>query len=341
MSLTQIGEFSFIIAGVGLAIGRDAGVPLSDRGRASRRSPLSRTPWLIRAGGPFASWVDRKLPRPIQTFAGLYGSWMASLRSSPTDQTRRSRERRLAGLLVLDAVLLGAIGLASRAPARRRGRRVSRKDGPISPPRPRSWPCWRARPRWPRPWRSGCCGPPAHWVRRSRCGRLPAPTRGVDLGAAPAARLSGHLATGDGRHGRGAARGADPAVPAQPSRARRSFSQRWSCSGSPSGAAPPTSRGHTRAGAEVIVAALAKQMAGAREQPDAPMSHRRRASDSGDRPRDPGRRTGTGAHAGGHLRPDPGPGATGLGRDRARGLRGRPFARPSSTCATRPTRRCW
>jgi CPA2 family monovalent cation:H+ antiporter-2 len=39
-------------------------------------------------------------------------------------------------------------------------------------------------------------------------------------------------------------------------------------------------QGHTRAGAEVIVAALAKQMAGSTEDPGAPISHRRRASDS-------------------------------------------------------------
>jgi CPA2 family monovalent cation:H+ antiporter-2 len=43
-------------------------------------------------------------------------------------------------------------------------------------------------------------------------------------------------------------------------------------------------QGHTRAGAEVIVAALAKQMAGSTEDPLAPRAHRRRASDSGGLP---------------------------------------------------------
>jgi CPA2 family monovalent cation:H+ antiporter-2 len=43
-------------------------------------------------------------------------------------------------------------------------------------------------------------------------------------------------------------------------------------------------QGHTKAGAEVIVAALAKQMAGRAGEPDEPVPHRRRASDSGTEP---------------------------------------------------------
>ena len=107
MSLAQIGEFSFIIAGVGLATHatRDFLYPVAVA--VSAITTLT-TPWLIRASGPVASFVDRRLPRPIQNFAGLYGSWMDRVRAGP-DKHHHSRERRLARLLLLDAALLIAI----------------------------------------------------------------------------------------------------------------------------------------------------------------------------------------------------------------------------------------
>jgi len=110
MSLAQIGEFSFIIAGVGLAT-RATGDFLYPVAVAVSAVTTLTTPWLIRAAGPTASFVDRHLPRPLQTFAGLYGSWMERLRAGPRQP--RPRERRLAGLLLLDALLLTVIGVAA------------------------------------------------------------------------------------------------------------------------------------------------------------------------------------------------------------------------------------
>src|SRR5688572_4701963 len=82
MSLAQIGEFSFIIAAVGLATGatRDFLYPVAVA--VSAITTLT-TPWLIRAAGPAAAWVDRTLPTPLQTFASLYGSWIERMRQSP------------------------------------------------------------------------------------------------------------------------------------------------------------------------------------------------------------------------------------------------------------------
>ena len=73
------------------------------------------TPWLIRGASPFAAWVDRKLPHPVQTFTALYGSWMERMRAAPTEQKKRSRTRRLAGLLLLDAALIAAVVIAAAA----------------------------------------------------------------------------------------------------------------------------------------------------------------------------------------------------------------------------------
>ncbi len=112
MSLAQIGEFSFIIAGLGLALGatRDFLYPVAVS--VSALTTLT-TPWLIRASGATANAVDRRLPRALQTFAALYGSWIEGLRSAPREWTRGAAVRRLVRLLGGDAVILGAIAIGT------------------------------------------------------------------------------------------------------------------------------------------------------------------------------------------------------------------------------------
>ncbi len=111
MSLAQIGEFSFIIAGVGLATGGTRPFLYPIAVAVSAITTLT-TPWLIRAAVPTAAWVDRTLPEPFQNLVSLYGSWMERAKGPSTDE-RRSRVRRLAGLIGLDAAALGLIALAA------------------------------------------------------------------------------------------------------------------------------------------------------------------------------------------------------------------------------------
>jgi CPA2 family monovalent cation:H+ antiporter-2 len=109
MSLAQIGEFSFIIAGVGTALGatRDFLYPVAVT--VSAVTTLM-TPWLIRAAAPAASLVDHKLPSALQTFVALYGSWIEQLRRPDRqDLTAAAGVRRLVRLLLVDAALLAAI----------------------------------------------------------------------------------------------------------------------------------------------------------------------------------------------------------------------------------------
>jgi CPA2 family monovalent cation:H+ antiporter-2 len=105
MSLGQIGEFSFIIAAIGTSAGvvRAELYPIAIA--ASALTTLT-TPWLIRAARPVASFVDRRLPRPVQTFAALYESWVERLRASQPASGGRMKIRRLIRLLILDALLL-------------------------------------------------------------------------------------------------------------------------------------------------------------------------------------------------------------------------------------------
>jgi CPA2 family monovalent cation:H+ antiporter-2 len=127
MSLAQIGEFSFIIAAVGLSSGatRDFLYPIAVA--VSAITTLT-TPWLIRAAEPAAQWVDRRLPAPLQTFASLYGSWIERLRRSPSDSARSST-RRLVRLLLLDAVLIVAVVIGAALEAGRFSALVSEWTG--------------------------------------------------------------------------------------------------------------------------------------------------------------------------------------------------------------------
>ena len=109
MSLAQIGEFSFIIAGVGRTLGvvGDFLYPLAV-GVSAITTLL--TPWLIGASGKAADFVDAHLPHRVQTYATLYESWVERLRSTaPHHQTAWSRIRRLVVLLAVDVTAQAAL----------------------------------------------------------------------------------------------------------------------------------------------------------------------------------------------------------------------------------------
>jgi CPA2 family monovalent cation:H+ antiporter-2 len=103
MSLAQIGEFSFIIAGLGLSLGatRDFLYPVMVA--VSAITTLT-TPWLVRASGPAAALVDRKLPRSLQTLVSLHGAWLERLKGGPSGVTQTQTRTLL--LLCGDTLLL-------------------------------------------------------------------------------------------------------------------------------------------------------------------------------------------------------------------------------------------
>ncbi len=111
MSLAQIGEFSFIIAAIGTSTGaiRDFLYPVAV---AVSAITTLFTPWLIRAAGPVAALVDRKLPKPVQTFVALYGSWIERL-AAPHSTGGQLRVRRLVRLVVVDVLLLALVIIGS------------------------------------------------------------------------------------------------------------------------------------------------------------------------------------------------------------------------------------
>jgi CPA2 family monovalent cation:H+ antiporter-2 len=114
MSLAQIGEFSFIIAGLGLSLNATREFMYPVAVAVSAITTLT-TPSLIRLSGPAAKFIDRKMPRPLQTFVALYATWLERLRSEPQREKRGSSTRRLARLLVLDLTLLTGIAIGTTA----------------------------------------------------------------------------------------------------------------------------------------------------------------------------------------------------------------------------------
>lgn len=128
LSLGQIGEFSFIIAGVGLSLGVTRSFLYPVAVAVSALTTLL-TPFLIRASGRVGALVDRRLPHTLQTYAALYGAWVQGLRSTVEHRTVWSRIRRLAKLLVLDAALCAAIVIAGSLSARGIARWASRVAG--------------------------------------------------------------------------------------------------------------------------------------------------------------------------------------------------------------------
>lgn len=108
MSLAQIGEFSFIIAGLGLALGATGDFLYPVAISVSAITTLT-TPLFIRAADRVADRVDHKLPHALQTLAALYGGWLEALRNAAPVEGRRARLRAAVTAITVDALGLLAV----------------------------------------------------------------------------------------------------------------------------------------------------------------------------------------------------------------------------------------
>jgi len=109
MILALIGEFSFIIAALGRSSGatREFLYPLAVTVSAAT---TLLAPFLIRWSAPVATRIDRRLPKPLRTFAALYGSWLEKMRlGREPAQAFRLRRRRFRMMLVDLALVLGVL----------------------------------------------------------------------------------------------------------------------------------------------------------------------------------------------------------------------------------------
>ena len=108
LSLAQIGEFGFIIAGIGVA-GGVTGSFLLPVAVAVAVLTTFLTPLAVRHSRRLALSLDRRLPRGMQTFISLYASWLDALRSGWRRPGVLAPFRRLLWLLLLDAAMIAAI----------------------------------------------------------------------------------------------------------------------------------------------------------------------------------------------------------------------------------------
>jgi len=111
MSLAQIGEFSFIIAGLGLTLDV-TGAFLYPVAVAVSAITTVTTPLLISASDGVAALVDRKLPHALQTYTALYGAWIEKL-TTGRYKRRSVGAWRVVQLLVLDTVALAIVVLGT------------------------------------------------------------------------------------------------------------------------------------------------------------------------------------------------------------------------------------
>lgn len=106
----QVGEFAFIIAGLATIAGLPEIFPVMVAVSVITATLSSFTG---RKSEAVAAWVDARLPRQLQTYASLYSSWIETLAHRPPRDPGRNRVRRMVGLLALDAVALSLIVLAA------------------------------------------------------------------------------------------------------------------------------------------------------------------------------------------------------------------------------------
>jgi len=108
MSLSQIGEFSFIIAGAGLKTGaaRDFLYTLAV---AVSAVTTFLTPYMIRGSIPFAEFVTARMPRPLKVLEALYDSWLERIRNAGQPARDAVSIAWPIAAIVSSAVLIGAI----------------------------------------------------------------------------------------------------------------------------------------------------------------------------------------------------------------------------------------
>ncbi|HEX7024268.1 MAG TPA: cation:proton antiporter [Gemmatimonadales bacterium] len=126
MSLAQIGEFSFVIAGLGAtgaaAVAGTGGVGSGELyavAVAVATLTAFTTPLLSRRADTVASWVDRHLPHPVQTVAMLYGSWVELLGQKKAAPEPVRLRKRLIRFLLLDAACVAAATIGTSLAHRR------------------------------------------------------------------------------------------------------------------------------------------------------------------------------------------------------------------------------
>ncbi|WP_430390327.1 cation:proton antiporter [Dyella sp. 20L07] len=107
MGLAQIGEFSFVIASLGLTLKVTSGF-LYPVAVAVSAITTFLTPYLIRAADPLANQLGRRLPHGLTSLLGAYTDWMGSLSLGGQGVTVAKMIRRLVWHVIINIMLVVA-----------------------------------------------------------------------------------------------------------------------------------------------------------------------------------------------------------------------------------------
>ncbi|HWA86386.1 MAG TPA: cation:proton antiporter [Opitutus sp.] len=108
MSLAQIGEFSFIIASLGVTLKVISGFLYPVAVAVSALTTLL-TPYLIRMADPAANAFERTLPQPVARILALYTEWVGRIGADSADSFARRLLWKWGAQMALNAVLIAAI----------------------------------------------------------------------------------------------------------------------------------------------------------------------------------------------------------------------------------------
>ncbi|SAK99022.1 cation:proton antiporter [Caballeronia ptereochthonis] len=112
MSVAQIGEFSFIIASLGLSLKVTSSFLYPIAVAVSAVTTLF-TPYLIRAADPLTMRLARAMPAPVANTFGLYSQWLASLTPVSGGPTLFSMTKRIVLQISVNLALVAAIFLGA------------------------------------------------------------------------------------------------------------------------------------------------------------------------------------------------------------------------------------
>src|SRR4029453_15743791 len=118
MGLAQIGEFSFIIASLGLSkkVTSDFLYPIAV---AVSAITTLLTPYLIRSTDGLVAWFDRMAPRPVVTYLELYTQWISGRGENKRNQMTGRLIRKWLFQLALNTALISGIFLTAAFIARK------------------------------------------------------------------------------------------------------------------------------------------------------------------------------------------------------------------------------
>ncbi|MFT4069591.1 cation:proton antiporter [Paraburkholderia sp.] len=121
MTVSQIGEFSFIIASLGLTLKVTSAFLYPIAVAVSALTTLT-TPYLIRVADPLTRRLARAMPDTLSNAFGLYGQWLRSLSTARGEPTLFGMTRRIILQIAVNLALVAAIFLAVSYSAPHTGR---------------------------------------------------------------------------------------------------------------------------------------------------------------------------------------------------------------------------